>query len=89
MMCNPIIKLLANTACAILSGESVLCELIDGDFGKESPNPVTPYQLQKCGISCYQSLVPQIGFAYHWAQRVCGMDFLTKQVISDLHFECL
>lgn len=27
--------------------------------------------------------MPQIGFAYHWAQRVCGMDFLTKQRISD------
>lgn len=77
---NFLLILLANTACDILSGENILNELIDGDFGKDSPNPVTPYQLQKCGFSSYQALVSQIGFAYHWAQRVCGMDFLIKQV---------
>lgn len=47
---------------------------------------MTPYQLQKCGINNYQSLIAQIGFAYHWAQRVCGMDFLTKQVSFSLSF---
>ncbi|KAJ8932500.1 hypothetical protein NQ314_014620 [Rhamnusium bicolor] len=69
----------ANTAREILSGENILGELMEGDFGVESPNPTTPYQLKKIGVNSYQFLVPQIGYAYNWAQGVCGMDFLTKQ----------
>ncbi|KAJ8939808.1 hypothetical protein NQ318_012808 [Aromia moschata] len=69
----------ANSAREILSGENILGELIENDFGTESPNPTTLYQLKKVGISSYHSLVPQIGYAYNWAQAVCGMEFLAKQ----------
>lgn len=68
------------TACDVLSGENILLELIEGDSGRESPNPITPIQLKKIGISSYESLLPQLGYAYHWVQRICGIDFLTKQV---------
>lgn len=34
----------------ILSGENVLCELLPGDNGLDSPNPSTVYQLKKSAL---------------------------------------
>ncbi|XP_023020808.2 THO complex subunit 5 [Leptinotarsa decemlineata] len=69
-----------HAAREVLSGENILSELVKGDLGLDSPNPISKFQIKKVGVTSFQSLVPQIGYAYHWAQRVCGMDFLTKQV---------
>lgn len=63
-----------------MSGDNVLSELSPGDFGVESPNPSTPFQLKRAGISSFKSLIPQIGYAYSWAQASCGLDFLSKKV---------
>lgn len=61
-------------------GESIVGELFDGDLGTDSPNPVNHYQLQKVGLGSYNSLVHQLGYAYSWAQKICGLDFLLLQV---------
>lgn len=73
-------KMTGNCAKDVLMGDNILCELIDGDTGFESPNPITKYQIKKVGVTSFQSLIPHIGYAYHWAQKICGMDFLSKQV---------
>ncbi|KRT79206.1 hypothetical protein AMK59_8054, partial [Oryctes borbonicus] len=67
----------ANTAREALIGESILNELLDEDFGTESPNPSTSYQLQRVGFTSFAALVPKLGFAYNWAQKICGYDFLS------------
>ncbi|KAJ8913238.1 hypothetical protein NQ315_016181 [Exocentrus adspersus] len=72
----------ANTAREILSGDNILGELKEGDFGTDSPSPTTPFQLKKIGVNSYQSLVAEIGYAYTWAQGVCGLDFLSKQKLD-------
>jgi THO complex subunit 5 len=68
-----------NAAREVLSNESVLVELVEGDFGLESPNPCTPYQLKRVGLGPFQTLVPDLGYVYNWAQKVCGIDFLSKK----------
>ncbi|XP_066140377.1 THO complex subunit 5 homolog [Euwallacea fornicatus] len=69
----------ANTAREILSGHNILSELLENDSGLESPNPGTGYVLRKMGLSSLQSLVPDIGYAYGWAQAVCGINFLAPR----------
>lgn len=70
---------LGNAAREVLSNESVLVELVQNDFGLESPNPCTPYQLKKVGLGSFKSLISDIGYVYSWAQKVCGIAFLTKE----------
>ncbi|XP_076271786.1 THO complex subunit 5 [Rhynchophorus ferrugineus] len=76
-------KITANTAREILSGHNILSELIANDTGLESPNPSTVYQLKKLGIGSYQKLIPDVGYAYSWAQSVCGIDFLASKKCCD------
>ncbi|RZC39856.1 THO complex subunit 5 -like, partial [Asbolus verrucosus] len=71
-----------NAAREVLSNESVLVELVEGDFGLESPNPCTPYQLKRVGLGSFQTLVSDLGYVYGWAQKVCGIDFLNKHNIK-------
>lgn len=72
-----------NTAKEVLQGDSIIGELSDGDSGTESPNPINHYQLRKVGMTSYSSVVHKLGYAYSWAQKVCGLDFLLPDV-SDL-----
>lgn len=76
-------KITGNSARDVLLGENILRELIEGDNGLESPNPINKFQIKKVGITSFQSIVPDIGYAYHWAQRICGRDFISKQMNSD------
>ncbi|XP_056630140.1 THO complex subunit 5 homolog [Diorhabda sublineata] len=76
-------KITGNSARDVLIGENILRELIEGDDGLESPNPMNKFQIKKVGITSFQSLVPDIGYAYHWAQKICGRDFISKQMDSD------
>ncbi|XP_050302709.1 THO complex subunit 5 homolog isoform X2 [Anthonomus grandis grandis] len=71
------IKITANTAREILSGHNILSELFEGDTGLESPNPSTGYLLRKMGITSFQTLVPDVGYAYRWAQSVCGINYVS------------
>ncbi|KAL1494528.1 hypothetical protein ABEB36_010112 [Hypothenemus hampei] len=72
-------KITANSAKEILAGHNILSELIDSDTGLESPNPSTGYLLKKMGLGSFQLLIPDIGYAYGWAQSVCGINFLTSK----------
>lgn len=69
---------LGSTALEVLLGENVLSELFNDDSGTDSPNPSSHYQLRKVGIDSFRCLVSNVGFAYGWAQRLCGLDFITK-----------
>lgn len=70
---------LGSAAQEVLSNESILVELVQNDFGFESPNPCTPYQLKKVGLGSLKSLIPDIGYVYSWSQKVCGIDYLAKE----------
>lgn len=84
-------RITGNTAREILSGHNILSELLENDTGLESPNPSTGYQLRKIGLGSYETLIPSIGYAYGWAQGICGIDFLTPkrycEKLSQLNIE--
>lgn len=69
-----------NTAREVLQGDSIVGELVEGDSGTDSPNPVNHYQLRKVGLNSYASVVHKLGYAYSWAQKVCGLDYLITDV---------
>ncbi|XP_018332328.1 THO complex subunit 5 homolog B [Agrilus planipennis] len=69
----------AFTAKEILNGNNLLGELFEEDKGTNSPNSGNTYQLKKVGVDSYSSLVTELGNAYQWAQRICGMDFLEQE----------
>ncbi|KAF5269587.1 hypothetical protein FQR65_LT05925 [Abscondita terminalis] len=78
-----------NAAKEVLCGENVLEELFNGDFGIDSPNPSNSYQLKKINLSSFHSLTVTLGYAYSWAQKVCGLDFLmTKDIKSATTMSC-
>lgn len=74
--------MVGNTAREVLMGENMISELIKDDLGTESPNPSNHYQLQKVGFTSYKAILPKLGYAYGWAQKMCGLDFLNVQVGS-------
>uniref|UniRef100_A0AAR5Q0U7 THO complex subunit 5 homolog n=1 Tax=Dendroctonus ponderosae TaxID=77166 RepID=A0AAR5Q0U7_DENPD len=76
-------KITANTAGEILAGHNILSELVENDTGMESPNPSTGYLLKKMNLGLFQILVPDIGYAYGWAQSVCGINFLSPKKYCD------
>lgn len=89
---NVLLFSLGNAALEVLLGENVLSELFDDDSGTDSPNPSSHYQLRKVGIDSFRRLVGNVGFAYSWAQRLCGLDFITEvdtYVSSPCCFLCL
>lgn len=69
----------ANCAREVLSGENVLNELFERDYGTVSPNLSNHFQFAKVRLGSYQSLLPKLGYAYSWAQKICGLDFLDLQ----------
>ncbi|XP_017770927.1 PREDICTED: THO complex subunit 5 homolog [Nicrophorus vespilloides] len=71
-------KITGNCAKEVLSGEGILNEIFDGDTGKESPNSKNQYQLDKVNLGTFESLIQKIGFAYGWAHKLCGLEFMKK-----------
>lgn len=66
------------SAADVLSGHSILHELYPGDTGSVSPHPATAYLLKSAGISEeFSHFISEIGRPYVWAQRMCGLDFMT------------
>lgn len=72
-----------NCAREVLCGESILNELTEKDYGTSSPNPSNQYDLQKVGLGSFESLVPKLGYAYIWAQKICGLDYLGSVVSKE------
>ncbi|CAK1551153.1 unnamed protein product [Leptosia nina] len=66
------------SAADVLDGDCVLNELYTGDTGSDSPHPATTYLLKAAGIlDGFPQFIPDIGKPYIWAQRMCGLDFMT------------
>ncbi|XP_023938510.2 THO complex subunit 5 homolog [Bicyclus anynana] len=66
------------SAADVLTGDCVLTELYIGDTGSDSPHPATAYLLNAAGISePFSHFISEIGKPYIWAQRMCGLDFMT------------
>jgi len=61
----------------LMDSEQILTELFPEDHGEESPNTANYYQLKQVGIDKFDS--SQLGLAYVWAQRVCGLNFASGQ----------
>lgn len=69
------------SAADVLNGHSILNELYPGDTGDDSPHPATSYLLKNAGISeSFSHFIPEIGRPYVWAQRMCGIDFMTSEL---------
>ncbi|XP_054276283.1 THO complex subunit 5 homolog [Macrosteles quadrilineatus] len=59
----------------LLHSEHILTELFPEDFGEGSPNTANYYQLKLAGIDSFDS--SELGLAYIWAQRMCGLNFVS------------
>ncbi|XP_068633298.1 THO complex subunit 5 homolog [Battus philenor] len=72
-------KLITGVSAAdVVNGDCILNELYKGDTGNDSPHPATTYLLNAAGITDnFQNFIPEIGKPYIWAQRMCGLDFMT------------
>lgn len=66
------------SAADVLDGDCVLNELYIGDTGNDSPHPASSYLLKAAGITeAFSHFIPEVGRPYIWAQRMCGLDFMT------------
>ena len=54
---------------------TVLTNLFPKDDGAETPNPSNYYMFEKYNVSSFAKLTRHLGFAYHWVQRICGVNF--------------
>lgn len=71
------------SAVDALSDHNVLHALYPGDSGDCSPHPATTYLLNAAGImGDFEQFIPELGRPYIWAQRMCGLDFMSA-VLSD------
>ena len=55
--------------------DTILTNLFENDSGIESPNPATPYLLQKADVSDFSELALELGRPYIWAQKAAGVNF--------------
>ncbi|XP_041979640.1 THO complex subunit 5 homolog [Aricia agestis] len=66
------------SAADVLNGDSILHELYPQDNGNDSPHPATTYLLNAAGVTQeFQHFIPEVGRPYIWAQRMCGLDFMS------------
>ncbi|KAG7308553.1 hypothetical protein JYU34_005770 [Plutella xylostella] len=73
------------SAADVLNGHCILSELYPGDTGNDSPHPATEYVLKSAGIKeKFPSFISEAGRPYIWAQRMCGLDFMTA-VVGETH----
>ena len=54
---------------------TVLTNLFPKDDGSETPNPSNYYMFEKYNVSAFSKFTRHLGFAYHWVQRICGVNF--------------
>lgn len=69
---------LANST--LLSPDSLLINLFPDDDGNTAPNPSSLYQLSKVGMTTFTDFVRLVGKPYMWVQRICGLNFLAKEL---------
>ncbi|XP_015790808.1 THO complex subunit 5 homolog B [Tetranychus urticae] len=61
-----------------LLGSHILDNLFEKDDGLTSPNIANDYQLKAARIDNFSDLSNKIGYAYKWAQTLCGLNFLPR-----------
>ncbi|XP_075264045.1 THO complex subunit 5 homolog A-like [Convolutriloba macropyga] len=66
---------------------TVLTNLFPKDDGADTPNPSNYYMFEKYNITSFSKFTRQIGFAYHWVQRICGVDFKTLRAGDAVKWE--
>lgn len=64
----------------VISTENILSCIYADDFGENSPNPKTKYQIEEYHMNEAELLAylneQNFGKPYKWAQRFCGIDFV-------------
>ena len=76
----------------IITQDRILSSLYADDFGNDSPNPTTTYQLQNLQLNP-EDLGKMLddkmlGKPYKWAQRLCGLSFKSKLNIDEAYKLC-
>lgn len=68
----------ASAVCTgdLLSPDSLLCCLYPEDMGNDTPNKSNNYVLKKIGLDEFSKYISEVGRPYHWAQWLCGLQFL-------------
>lgn len=78
------------SAADVLNGHSILHELYPGDTGSDSPHPATAYLLKAAGIlEDFPNFISDVGRPYIWAQRICGLDFMTAMITDQKGFKAI
>lgn len=69
-------------AADVITQNRILCSLFENDYGDESPNSKTIYQLKgvQLNVNDLQRLLEEkkLGKPFKWAQRLCGISFTSK-----------
>lgn len=65
---------------SVLSPNNILSCINPGDYGEESSNPKTNYQLQELSLDpkSLSTVLDEkkLGKPYKWAQKLCGLEFV-------------
>lgn len=76
----------------IITQDRILSSLYVDDYGIESPNPKTIYQLQNLQVSAgdLSKILEEkkLGKPFIWAQRLCGISFTSKLNIDESYKLC-
>lgn len=76
----------------IITQDRILSSLYVDDYGIESPNPKTIYQLQNLQVSAGElSKIldeKKLGKPFKWAQRLCGINFSSKLNVDESYKLC-
>lgn len=80
------------TAGDIVTQDRILSSLYPDDYGIVSPNPKTSYQIQSLQINPddLSKMLDEkkLGKPYKWAQRLCGINFISKLNIDESYKLC-
>lgn len=76
----------------IITQDRILSSLYPDDLGVDSPNPKTAYQLQSVQLSPedLSKMLDEkkLGKPFKWAQRLCGIGFISKLNIDESYKLC-
>ncbi|XP_037042717.1 THO complex subunit 5 homolog [Bradysia coprophila] len=75
----------------VLNPASILNALSPGDYGEESVNPKTYYQLKEQSIDDFMVILREkmLGKPYRWAQDLCGLEFLNTASTSTTNYSSI
>lgn len=75
------------TAGDIISTEKIVLGLYPEDFGEVCPNPTSKFQLKEFDLTEEDFLdylkTNNFGKPFHWAQKLCGIDFISQNTYKE------